>query len=63
MANNTTPFGLIPRKKIGSGPYNGGIKQFSVPASDATAIFVGDLVKEVRRCLLGRRGGLPRRYS
>ena len=47
MANNTTPFGLIPRKKIGSGPYNGGITQVSVPASDATAIFGGDLVKEV----------------
>jgi len=47
MANSTTPFGLIPRKKIDSGVYNAGIQQFSVPASDATAIFVGDLVKQV----------------
>ena len=47
MANNTVPFGLIPRKKIDSGVYNAGIQQFSVPASDATAIFVGDLVTQV----------------
>jgi hypothetical protein len=45
MANNTTPFGLIPRKRIDSGYYTGGIMQFSVPAGDGTAMFVGDLVK------------------
>jgi hypothetical protein len=47
MANNTTPFGLIPRKKMDSGVYSGGIMQFAVPSSDATAIYVGDLVKLV----------------
>lgn len=44
MANPTTPFGLIPRKKIDSGVYNAGIMQFSTPAGNATAIGVGDLV-------------------
>jgi len=47
MANATTPFGLIPRKKVDSGVYNGGIMQFSVPAGDGTAIYVGDPVKIV----------------
>lgn len=46
MANSTTPFGLIPRKKVDSGVYNGGIMQFSVAAGDGTAIYVGDPVKQ-----------------
>ena len=45
MANPTTPFGLIGRKQLHSGPYNSGVMQFSVAAGNATAIFVGDLVK------------------
>jgi hypothetical protein len=44
MANPTTPFGLIPRKKLDSGVYNAGVMQFSVAAGNGTAIFVGDLV-------------------
>lgn len=44
MANPTTPFGLIPRKKLDSGVYNAGVMQFSTPAGNATAIGVGDLV-------------------
>lgn len=45
MANSVTPFGLIPRKNLHSQPYSGGIMQFSTPVGDATAIFIGDLVK------------------
>lgn len=44
MANPTTPFGLIPRKKLDSGVYNAGIMQFSTAAGNAVAIGVGDLV-------------------
>lgn len=45
MANVTTPFGLIPRKKMDSGYYNAGVMQFSIAAGDGTATYVGDLVK------------------
>lgn len=45
MANSNTPFGLRPVGGIGGGVYSGKITQYSVPASDGTAIFVGDPVK------------------
>ena len=45
MANNNTPFGLRPVQNMGTGPYDGVIQQFSVPAGDANAIYIGDLVK------------------
>ena len=45
MPNLNTPFGLRPVGGIGGGVYSGKITQYSVPASDATAIFVGDPVK------------------
>ena len=47
MANSNTPFGLRPVGGIGGGVYSGKITQYSVPASDGTAIFVGDPVKLV----------------
>ena len=47
MANTNAPFGLRAVQNMLSGPYNGAIMQFSVPAGDATAIFVGDPVKLV----------------
>lgn len=47
MANNVSPFGLIPRKNLYSSPYNAGVRQYSVPAGDSTAIFVGDLITQV----------------
>lgn len=45
MANANAPFGLRPVNGLGAGVYSGAITQFSVPAGDATAIFVGDPVK------------------
>lgn len=47
MANNNAPFGLRPVGVGGSGVYAGKITQFSVPAGDGTAIYVGDPVKLV----------------
>ena len=47
MANLNAPFGLRPVQNFGTGPYDGVIRQYSVPASDGTAIYVGDPVKLV----------------
>lgn len=47
MPNSNYPWGLRPVQQMLGAPYNGAIMQFSVPASDATAIFVGDPVKLV----------------
>lgn len=45
MANSNIVFGLRPVQNMGSGTYEGRIRQYSVPSGDATAIFVGDPVK------------------
>lgn len=47
MANANTPFGLKPVADMHGNPYNGSINQFAVPATDNTAIFIGDPVKLV----------------
>lgn len=44
MANVNTPFGLKPLRGAASEPHNGGLEMFHVPASDATALFIGDPV-------------------
>lgn len=45
MANQNTPFGLRSVSGVSNGPYNGGVRQYSVAAGDGTAIYIGDLVK------------------
>ena len=45
MANLNAPFGLRPVSYLSGLPYNGVVRQYSVPASDGTAIYVGDPVK------------------
>lgn len=45
MANSNTPFGLRPVGVNAGSSYSGRVTQYSVPAGDATAIFVGDPVK------------------
>lgn len=45
MPNVNAPFGLRPVTNMGSGTYEGRIRQYSVPAGDSTAIYVGDPVK------------------
>lgn len=45
MANLNAPRGLIPVQHLDGSPYNGKVNMYLVPASDGTAMFVGDPVK------------------
>ena len=45
MANVDRPQGLIPVKHITGAPYNGQVNTYLVRSADATAVFIGDLVK------------------
>lgn len=44
MANANTPFGLKPIRDARSGNESGGLEMFYVPASDGTALYIGDPV-------------------
>lgn len=44
MANANTPRGLVPLRDAASRPVSGGLEMFFVPASDATALYIGDPV-------------------
>lgn len=44
MANTNTPRGFVPLRDAGSKPTSGGVEMFYVPASDATALYIGDPV-------------------
>ena len=44
MANPNTPRGLVPLRDAGSKVETGGVEMFFVPASDGTALFIGDPV-------------------
>jgi hypothetical protein len=44
MANANTPYGLKPHKDANSAVETGGLEMFYVPASDATALYIGDPV-------------------
>jgi len=44
MANKDTPLGLIPIKHSNGAPYNGAYREYYVPSTYATALFVGDPV-------------------
>lgn len=44
MANANTPFGLKPVKDARSGKESGGLEMFYHPASDGTALYIGDPV-------------------
>ena len=56
MANVDTPFGLKPVRDAGSAPYNDGVEMFYIPASDGTALYVGD---PVIRAGSGDAAGVP----
>ena len=45
MANENKPFGLRPHSSLNGSPYSGTVRQFYVPATATTAIFIGDPVK------------------
>jgi len=44
MANRDNAFGLRPVRHLDGSPFNGKVEAFVVPATDATALFVGDPV-------------------
>lgn len=44
MANANSPFGLKPVRYASGAPYNGACNRYYVPASDSTALFMGDPV-------------------
>jgi hypothetical protein len=44
MSASSTPYGLIPKQKLGFGHYNGAFREFPVKANNSAAIFNGDLV-------------------
>jgi len=44
MANSDTPFGLRPVMHRNGAPYNGAAKPYYIPATYATALFIGDPV-------------------
>lgn len=44
MANANTPFGLKPLRGASSEPVSGGLEMFYHPASDGTALYIGDPV-------------------
>lgn len=44
MTNINAPFGMRPVRHKNGQPYNGAVRPYFVPASDGTALFVGDPV-------------------
>lgn len=44
MANPVIKRGLLPVGTVSGAPYNGAFRLYSIPASDSTAVFIGDLV-------------------
>lgn len=44
MANADTPFGLRPVKHRNGAPYNGAVRPYFIPSTDANAMFIGDPV-------------------
>jgi hypothetical protein len=47
MANANAPTGLNPVRDLYGTPYNGSVNHYAIPASDSTAVFIGDPVKLV----------------
>lgn len=45
MANANTPFGMRPVRHRNGAPYNGAATRYFVPASDSTALYLGDPVQ------------------
>jgi hypothetical protein len=45
MANVSAPKGFVPKRHLDGSPWNGSVRMFYIPSTDATAVFVGDLVK------------------
>ena len=46
MATPIAPFGFRPVRTLSGAPWSGSIMQVLIPASDGSAVFVGDLLKQ-----------------
>jgi hypothetical protein len=57
MANTSIPRGLIPVRYRSGAPYNGGYNTYFIPATNATALFIGDPVVPVTAAADGN--GVP----
>jgi hypothetical protein len=44
MANTNAPFGLRPVRYLNGAPWNGQVSRYLIPATDGTAMFIGDPV-------------------
>lgn len=44
MANANAPFGLRPVRYLNGAPWNGQVSRYLIPATDSTAMFIGDPV-------------------
>lgn len=44
MANTNAPFGLRPVRYLNGAPWNGQVQRYLIPATDGTAMFIGDPV-------------------
>jgi hypothetical protein len=47
MANASIAFGLRPVRTVSGAPYTGAFREYTIPASDGTAVYIGDLVTGV----------------
>src|SRR4051812_40795718 len=47
MANASVAFGLRPVRTVAGAPYTGAFREYTIPASDGTAVYIGDLVTGV----------------
>ncbi len=47
MANINAPFGLSPVRYLSGAPYNGAANVYTIPASDGTAVGIGDPVLDL----------------
>lgn len=56
MANVNAPFGFRPVGDLSAAPYNGKVNIYTVPASDSTAIYIGDPVVDVGTSTLNADG-------
>lgn len=45
MANTNQPFGFRPLRKLDGSSWTGAVKEYLIPSSDSTAVFVGEMVK------------------
>lgn len=58
MANPNNPTGLTPVRYVSGAPYNGATNVYSIPASDGTAVGIGDLLLDLGSSTTDARFGV-----